>query len=431
MVEIVYHGFVFAIGITLLILLASFVVATTIRSLITDVAWYSEAVRSASETIRVVAVYDGNTLYYAMMNAGVEPVSVQRVDMITSAGGSIFLSSPGTLQPGQVYQGSLNVGATQPVAVVVTTARGNTFAGRVYSTAVGTATISIRGLLPALHVLNSPFPYTFQLQPPYNESKAPVLTVATRGYVFGFVYVRELENGTTVLFDLGSHSVEHLHSTCTNCSVLLNITRNTVRSTGGGVLNVTVKLILRLLISGENVSYRLSMPINATVVSSRTAGVYVRGCVGFGWKISSSTVFSFTETTTLPSTYKSTAAHFYVDDLVVLYIPAYQVPSLSSLATVLLPLFTGEVSVKTTTPIAGYGDVVFARCFAGGDKASNSVVFSPDDTPSTTHGGITYYSYIVFPGANPHATSTVVVNSIDLQLDVRGDVLVRHLLSLP
>lgn len=415
--EITYHAYVFIIGLSLLVSLASSVVAVSIRNLLVDVSWYNEVLEKSTENVRIVGLNETGLVKYAIANPSPRVVELRSGYALTQTGQRISIAYPAYLNPGSVYVGN----ATLPhntIALVVESASGRSYFGKIYSIQSDTYSFSITNVLPALYT----YPIGWRRQNPLGGEDVSVswLTIATRARIFGYVYAKSAAGSSTHAF-IYYRNIDELYLSCqSNCRTLYT---ETVQSPS---TNPSIRATLALYFNYTY--YALSMNLSVSRSAVGASGLYVKACFGFSWQVMSNVLFSYEERTRLPTVSHVTSNSMLVDKLILTFVPVsgsilgYTISSIQPLDPRI------ELDTSSSPPLMTVGELILARCIAI-YTTSNSIQTTGQPIPTYTLGNTTAYFHLRFGASTPIGSEYASTDSIPLDIKVETDVLLRYLVG--
>ncbi|MEM1829953.1 MAG: hypothetical protein QXH21_08805 [Ignisphaera sp.] len=407
--------------VTVFVLLASLLMTTTyvvVTNMLTDAYRYEKILEKANEKLRVGGVvYRG--FHYAVRNLGLVSVELSEVGYIDEQGNRYVLERSITLGPGEIYRTSTISWTNNPVAVYAVTKRGNIFSGPVLSASSSDwiGQIKIRSVLPTVHYLPSPIAY--------DQSSLYVVSFNMNSYLFGFVLAKDINSDNSVLLEFGPYNVASLFKTCAN-TPNCQPTFTDSKSGSSGTISLSAKYIFSVEYSGNNPYIRIAMPLTAT---NTARGMFVRGCLGIGWRIMSNTFFSYAKTQSLPGW--SSSGRFYCSDKaeVLLFPSSVNINDIKSILSNLGDRF--HESYQFAEPPSGsIIEVYLVRCFTVSNGTIQTVIFGPDTSPSyRTPTGHTIYSELVFPGVNNMFGTPFTVSDITISVYLNTNMVLESLIN--
>ncbi|MEM4583999.1 MAG: hypothetical protein QW611_03400 [Ignisphaera sp.] len=410
--------------VTVFVLLVSLLLSTiyvVISNMLIDAYGYEKILEKANEKLKVGGVlYE--EFYYAVRNLGLTSVDLLEIGYIDSSGNRYILETSKKLKPGEIYKTSRASWTSTPIAVYVVTSRGNIFSGPVIRSdpTTGIGQIRIRSVLPTIHYLSSPVVYS-------NDAHY-VISFNTNSYLFGFVLAKDLNSDNSVMLEFGPYNIASLFK---SCSVTPNCQASFVDSKSGsiGTVSLSAKYIFSVEQSGGNPYIKITMPLSAT---NSVQGIFVRGCIGIGWRVLSNTFFSYAIEQGLSRGWSHTSLGnlYYADNINVYLFPSSV--NIDNIRAILSNLGGGSGSGPqyAEPPSGSIVEVYLVRCFTVSSRSLQSISFSPDNSPqSLLPGGYIIWSELVFPGTNNMYGGSFTINDIPLQVYLNTEMVLEALLA--
>ncbi|MEM1696162.1 MAG: hypothetical protein QW230_02045 [Thermofilum sp.] len=416
----VQHAILYVTVFVLLVSLLMSTVYVVVSNMLTDAYRYERILERANEKLRVGGLLYGR-FYYAVRNLGLTSVELSEIGYVDSSGNRYVLETSKKLEPGEVYKASQTSWSGTPVAVYVVTRRGNIFSGPVVSSSptYGIGQIRIKSVLPTVHYLLSPIAYS--------QDARYVVSFNVNSYLFGFVLAKDLNSDNSVMLEFGPYNIAAFFKTCSsipNCQP----TFTDSKSGSSGTISLSARYIFSVEQSGGNPYVRIAMPLTAI---NSVRGIFVRGCIGIGWRILSNTFFSYAKQQGLPGWSHTSPGDFYYADNAEIYLFPSSV-NIDTIKAILSNLGDRTwASYQYAEPPSGsVVEVYLVRCFTVSSKTLQSVSFSPDSSPQyQPPGSHTIWTKLVFPGTNNMYGGSFTVNDITLSVYVDTDMVLEALLA--
>ncbi|MEM1694354.1 MAG: hypothetical protein QXL19_08850 [Ignisphaera sp.] len=415
----IQHTIFYVTVFILLVFLLMSAIYVVVSNMLIDNYRYERFLEKANEKLKIGGLLYDN-FYYAVRNQGLISVELLEIGYIDSLGNRYVLETSKKLEAGEIYKAMLTFWTGIPIAVYVVTRRGNIFSGPIIrsDSVYGIGMIKIKSILPTIHYLSSPISYGLDAQ--------YVVLINSNSYVFGFVLAKDLNTDDSVLLEFGPYDIASFFKSCASLSSCYPFFSD-AKSGSSGSISLSSKYIFSVEHFDNNPYIKIAMPLTAI---NSAQGIFVRGCIGIGWRLLSNTFFSYAVHQALPSwTYNSSENFYYTDSINI-----YMFPSSVNINNIkaILSNLGDRVWIKhqyVDPPSGSIVEVYLVRCFTISSKTLQSVSFSPDNSPHyhTSEGII--WSELIFPGTNNINRESFTINEVSLSVLVNTDMILEALLS--